>query len=110
MDLMQKVQEYEGLLDKAVPEFRKRGITKAEAERDYRVALAKKFLELKAQGEKVTIMSDLARGDEAVAQLKCDYIIAETLYDSAKEAIMVYKKQIDTLMVVFKAEWGQAKK
>ena len=106
---MQKVQEYEGLLDRAVPTLKQRGIDKAKAEQVYRVALAKKFLELKAQGEKVTIMSDLARGDEAVAQLKFERDVAETLYDSNREAIMVYKKQIDTLMVIYKAEWNQAK-
>ena len=109
MTLMEKIQEYEGLLDKAVPEFKKRGLEKAEAEKKYRIALAKEFLMLRDQGEKVTIMSDLARGKEEIAELKFQRDVAETLYESAKEAIMIYKKQIDTLMTIYKAEWGQSK-
>ena len=106
---MQKINEYEGLLNDAVPEFKKRGLHKAQTEKEYRIALAKEFLRLRAEGEKVTIMGDLARGKEEIAELKFQRDIAETLYDSAKEAIMIYKKQIDTLMTIYKAEWGQAR-
>jgi len=109
MDIMQKVQEYERLLDTAVPTLKQRGLDNAQAEKVYRIALAKEYLKLRDSGEKVTIMSDLARGDETIAQLKYERDVADTLYDSAREAIMIYKKQIDTLMVIYKAEWGQSK-
>ena len=108
-DIMQKIQEYERLLDTAVPTLKQRGMDKATAEKNYKVALAKKFLELKAQGEKVTIMGELARGDETVANLKEQFIIAEILYDSVREAINVYKRQLDVLMTIYKLEWGHSK-
>lgn len=59
----------------------------AQAEHDYRVALAKKMTELKLSGEKVTIISDLSRGDEVVAGLKKDRDIAEGVLDACKSSI-----------------------
>jgi len=108
-ELMQQIEHYTGLLNKAVPEFKKRGIETARTEKDYRIALRSEFLRLKAEGEKVTIMSDLARGKEDIAELKMQRDIADTLYKSAQEAINIYKKNIDTLMAIYKAEWARAK-
>ena len=59
----------------------------AQAEHDYRVALAKRMTELKLEGEKVTILSDLARGSEVVAGLKKDRDIAEGVLDACKSSI-----------------------
>jgi len=109
-DLMQQIEHYTGLLNKAVPEFKDRGIKTAETEKAYRVALRTEFLRLKADGEKVTIMSDMARGKEDIAELKMQRDIAETLYKSAQEGINVYKKQLDTVMAIYKNEWTQAKR
>ena len=108
-DLMNEIKNYGDLLNKAVPEFKQRGIDKALTEKNYRIALATEFLKLRSEGEKVTIMSDLARGKEEVADLKFKRDVAETLYESAKEAIYIYKKQMDTLMTIYKIEWGHTK-
>jgi len=59
----------------------------AESEHNYRVALAKKMTELKLKGEKVTIISDLSRGDEVVAGLKKERDIADGVLDACKSSI-----------------------
>jgi len=59
----------------------------AKAENDYRIALASKMTELKLKGEKVTIISDLSRGDKTVAGLKMDRDISQGVLDACKSSI-----------------------
>lgn len=105
---IQEVWRRATLLDTALSEMKDRGLANAEAERAYRVALAQRMLELKAAGYPATLIGDLARGDDTVAQLKCDRDCAEAIYDSAREAINVYKKQIDVLREQIDREWSRA--
>ena len=58
----------------------------SESERDYKIALQKKILELKTSGMSVTLIPDLARGSEEVAELKFKRDLSERLYDTSKEA------------------------
>lgn len=74
--------------------YRERGNTLAESERDYRVALAKKILLLRDDKIPVTIINDLARGDEVVAELKFKRDVAQTLYDSVTQAIFTLRLQL----------------
>lgn len=105
---IQEVWDKANLLEKALSESAKRGKLAAEAEQKYRTALAGKILTLKAAGFPATLIGDLARGDEAVAQLKLERDCAEAVYDSAKEAINVYKKEIDVLREQIEREWSRA--
>lgn len=57
----------------------------AAAERDYRVALAKRILELKDAGMSVTLIGDIARGDEAIAALKLKRDTAAALLSVAQD-------------------------
>lgn len=96
------------MVETALTESAKRGKAFAEAERDYRIALAEKMLLLRDQGQPATLVSDLARGDKTVAQKRFDRDCAEVVYDSAKEAINVYKKKIDVLREQIEREWSRA--
>ena len=80
-DLINELNHHRQSLNYAIKELGVRGQAKAKAERDYRVALAKKMLELRAEGTPVTIISDLCRGDEEIARLKMERDIAESLYE-----------------------------
>lgn len=93
LDLQGKVQ----LLDKALQQLGKRGRDYAEAEREYRVALAKKIAAERDKGTPVTIISDVCRGSQEVANAKFQRDTAETVYKSALEAINVYKLQLKLL-------------
>ena len=52
---------------------------KAEAERDYEIALSHKILELKTQGNPITIIPKIASGDKVVCELKFKYNLATEL-------------------------------
>ena len=96
------------MLEVALKECKLRGRAAAEAEQAYRVALAKKILELREQSYPATLIGDLARGDKEVAQLKFERDCSEVVYDNAKEAVNVYKRQIDVLREQIDREWKNA--
>ena len=87
-------------------EYKKRGQDYAKAYRDYRVKVAQKLLELKAEGMPVTISYDIARGNEEVAKAKEQEIITECLYKSCQEAINVYKLKIKILQSQIDNDYG----
>lgn len=58
----------------------------ATAEKVYRIALAKRLLELRAEGTAATLSDDLARGDEHIAGLRYQRDIARGLMKSAEAA------------------------
>lgn len=108
IDPITEVWRRSEMLEKALSEFSKRGRAYAEAEQSYRVALAQKMLLLRDQGFPATLIGDLARGDKEVARLKLERDCSEAVYDSAREAILVFKKQIDVLREQIDREWKNA--
>ena len=106
MDDYKKLEELNAYLTKALELYKQRGSEYANAYKNYRVALTKKLLLLRDDGIPVTILGDLARGDENVAELKRQEIIAESLYKSCQEAINSYKLQIRVLYEQIKTEYN----
>lgn len=96
-DLLNELNLHRGNLNLAIKELKARGQNKAEAEKNYRVALAKEMLKLRTEGTPVTIISDLCRGNESIATLKMQRDIADSLYESNMQAIYNYKLNIDIL-------------
>lgn len=106
-DLMQLKNNRSMLLKKALKVYRERGKRYAIAEKEYRAALSSTILILRSDNMPVTIISDVARGTEKVATLKQARDIAETLYESAKEAIYAYKLDMRLIEAQIQREWGQ---
>ena len=104
-DLMQELESKFAMLDAALGQLGKRGRTRAQAERDYRVALAQKILIERDKGTPVTIISDICRGYAEIAAKKFARDCADTNYDAAKEAINTYKLQIRILENQIDREW-----
>ena len=104
-DLMNDLAGKVGLLDTALRKLGERGRSHAQAERDYRVALAQKILIERDKGTPVTIISDICRGSAEIAAKKFARDCAETNYDAAKEAINTYKLQIRILENQIEREW-----
>lgn len=96
-DLYTELDKKVKALNTALSEYRKRGIAFAQAEHNYRIALAKGILIQRAEGLPVTIIQDICKGEEGIAKLRLNRDIAETLYKSAGEAIQSYKLQIRIL-------------
>ncbi len=103
-DLQIELNKYRSDLNKAITIIRERGKNRAIAERDYRVELAKEILLLRSSGIPVTIISDLCRGNENIAELKMNRDIAETLYESNMQFIYSTKLNIDIVMKQIEAE------
>ena len=106
VDPVEEVWRRAALLEAALKECSKRGKAAAEAERAYRVALAEKILLLRDGGYPATLIGDLARGDREIARLKFDRDCSTVVYENAKEAVLVYKKQIDLLREQIEREWN----
>lgn len=56
-----------------------------EKERAYRLALARKIVELRAGGNAATLAADLARGDEGVADLRYARDVADGVLKAAEQ-------------------------
>jgi hypothetical protein len=106
MDLLEELNKIRDLLNKALSEYKKRGIEYANAYKNYRVAVAKELLRLKDEGVAVTIAYDVARGKEDIAELKRQEIITECVYKSCQEAINSYKLQLKIVQEQINKEYG----
>ena len=109
MELWDEINTELTLLNRAVAELRVRGRAYAEAEYKYRVALSKRLTVLRAEGNPVTNLSDIARGEQEIASLKMQRDIAESLYQSNLEAINAYKLKLKLLDNQLGREWGVQK-
>ena len=110
LELWQAISERLDLLDEAVKSIRFRGRDYAEAEAEYRKALAVEELRLRVDdGFPVTLIPDLARGKDDIADLKAKRDCAEANYKSALEAINVNKLRIKVLEAQAEREWGRCR-
>ena len=107
-DLINEIGQKSKMLDTAIRDLGTRGRAYAQAEHDYRVALAEKTLVERDKGTPATICSDVCRGDRKIAKLRFERDVAEVVYRSALEAINATKLQIKILDAQVEREWGRA--
>ena len=108
-DLVTEIGNKSRMLDVAITELKKRGQKYAEAEKVYRIALARCILDEREKGTPVTIISDICRGSTQIAGLRFERDCAEVVYKSAMEAINSMKLQIRLMDSQLDREWGAAK-
>lgn len=110
MDGIEDILKLRELLEQLLEmpdEIARTGCQSAQNEYDYRTALAVREWELRADGIPVTILGDLARGDQSVAHLKLLRDSAEAMHKAALERNNANKKAIDTLRDIIKADYYQ---
>lgn len=107
-DLYLELREKQRLLDTAVRELGNRGRSYAQAEHDYKVALAQKMLVERDKKMPVTILGDICRGDRQIAKFRFERDVAEVSYKAAMEAINSYKLQIRIIENQVQREWNQS--
>lgn len=78
----------------------------AKKEYNYRTALSKELVRLRAEGQAVTHLADIARGKEEIAMLRFERDISEGLVKSAEEGINFYKLKIRELESQYSREYG----
>jgi len=94
-ELMDELDELKMSLEKKNQELEKMARSKATANRDYKIALNKKILELRLDKQPATLVSKIAEGDEEVAQLAFEKEIEESLYFIALESLDNIRNAID---------------
>ena len=94
MDLWNELSEKRALLDKAIDTLAANGYTLAEKERDYKISINKKALELRAEDTPVTLINTIIYGYEDIAKLRFERDIAQVKYNSNLEYINTIKLQI----------------
>lgn len=108
MELIEEIFAKCRLLDAALQEMERRGKAQAQAEMEYRIALAEKELSEREKGTPVTIISDVCRGDRKIARMRFDRDCAEVVFRSAIECINATKLQIKVMDAQLEREWGHA--
>ena len=94
-------------INKAIDSLAKNGQRKAQAEMNYRMALAAEILQLREQGVPVTIIGDICRGSPKIATLKFERDTAEAVYDANTEAINAWKLEARMMESQISREWGR---
>ncbi|GKX65621.1 hypothetical protein [Inconstantimicrobium mannanitabidum] len=95
--LINRMENLVSQLGKKNEEQKQLGREKAEAEQSYRVAKAKEILRLKAEKYPVTLIADLTKGNEKVAELKLKSDIAESAYFTAISATENIRLEIEII-------------
>lgn len=103
--LIAKREEIEGLLEIELKNCRNAGFQYAENEANYRKALRIAILKERMGGTPVTIISDLCRGQDDIAELRRLRDCSEALYKSSQEAINIYKLRLRTLEADINRMW-----
>lgn len=103
------IQETMNKAEKSLSEYKRLNEDYARKEYLYRTALSKRLVELRASGQPVTHLADIARGEENIARLRFDRDIAEGLKNSAEKGTDFYKLYAKLMEAQTSREWGQAK-
>lgn len=83
VDLIDGIHESLAEADRAVKDMARLGREKAEAERKYRIAKAKRMLYERDQNRMpVSIIGDIVKGQEDIAYLAFERDCAEAVYDA----------------------------
>lgn len=96
-------------LKEALEDMPKKIVEYALTEKDYRIAKAKKILELKQEGYPATLIIDLAKGDELIAELCCKRDIAKEMLKTGYEFIEVKRSEQSSLKTMFDKEYNNTK-
>jgi len=103
MDLLIVTQEIHAAsqrLSKSADALFTLGRSKAEAERDYRLALAQEILKLRDDKVPVSIITDLAKGNVSESLFQRD--LAEAQFKAGIEAADAIKVQVSALQTILK--------
>ena len=105
MELYSELQDKLAILETYTKEVGKYGRQFAQAEMEYRIAKAKKILELRDNGFPVTITQDVVMGSPEIARARFKRDCAEVLYKAAFESINTTKLSIKILEAELEREY-----
>ena len=106
MDLLNELQQKTKELNISIKKLRETGTTYAEREKEYKIAVNKKALELRENGVPVTLIQTVIYGYPEIAKLRFERDVAEVIYNANQEAIQSTKLQIRILESQISREWS----
>ena len=109
MDLVNEILGLQRQLTASIGQLKRNGVAFAEAERDYKVELNKRVLDLRDEKMAVTLISLIIHGEKSVAELRLKRDIAKTIYETNLEHINATKLQIRIIENQISREWGNGK-
>lgn len=106
--MINEIEEKRKYLDKAIEKLRTNGIDLAQKEKDYKIALNKKALELRNQEMPVTLINQVIFGYDDIADLRFQRDVAQATYNANQEYINSIKLQLRLLESQINREWGNS--
>lgn len=94
MELWEEIIEIERQLNEALSTLRENGIKYCEAERQYQMAKSKAIMKLKSDGYPITLIPQVVKGIEEIADLDLERNKCEVVYKANQEAINVKKLEL----------------
>lgn len=95
--LMERLDMCVAALGRGNTQLKTLGLEKAKTQRDYKVRQAQEILKLRADKYPVTIIQDLVKGNEEVAELRLKRDIAQSDYFTAIEAMNNLRLEVEIL-------------
>ena len=105
MDLYLEIQQKTKELNISIKKLRETGTTYAEREKEYKIAVNKKALELRENGVPVTLIQTVIYGYPEIAEKRFKRDVALTIYEANREAINTLKLQVKILENQLGREW-----
>lgn len=96
-ELMDRLERCIAALGRGNVQMKTLGLEKAKTERDYKVKQAQEILKLKADKYPATLIMELVKGNEEVAELRLQRDIAESSYFVGLEAMNNLRLEIEII-------------
>ena len=96
-ELMDRLERCIAALSRGNTQMKTLGLEKAKTERDYKVKQAQEILKLKADKYPATLIMELVKGNEEVAELRLQRDIAESSYFVGLEAMNNLRLEIEII-------------
>lgn len=110
MDIYEQIQTDTNKLETTIGLARKYSLDYAEKERQYRMLLSQRLVQLRAEGQAVTSLNDIVRGEKEVSTLRYNRDVAEGMKDSAIETINYLKLKLRLLEAQLRKRVDTSKK
>lgn len=91
-------------LENGVDTITKKAKEYAVAEREYRIALRKEIVKLRTEKMPVTLIADVARGSDDVADLKFNRDLAQETYKASRDMLNALSTEVSSLQSILKVQ------
>lgn len=109
-ELMAALRAERDAMADSVRDVRRTGLAKADAERAYQVAKARRALQLKAEGHSAAMIQMILKGDDEVSLPLFNRDCAEAEYEAAKQAHNHHKLNARFIEAQIEREWAQERR